>query len=111
MKDLPEFKPRARPLVEQFAASVLIPRQQPDETALRRLIAYDDGHYRAVFDRSYFVLADDQAQPTKSQWNSLKKKMKRYDRQVFIFKAHGETSCQEDSDEPCYYIDFGFFAH
>ncbi|RMG76179.1 MAG: hypothetical protein D6711_04740 [Chloroflexi bacterium] len=69
------------------------------------LHAHDDGHYRVVFKKSFFTLTQDNTEPTKSQWNTLKKRMKRINKRVFIFKEHGETS------EDHYYMDFGFFAY
>ncbi len=112
MKELPRFKARNREAVLDFIAEVLTNRQRPDQTCLVELVAYRDGHYRAIFDPAYFVLLEGQQQPSKSQWNSLKKKMKRRDRRVFIFKEHGEVPCPRDHGGAgrCYYLDFGFFA-
>ncbi len=112
MKDLPRFKPRSRKAVEAYISRVLADRQRPEESHLLALIAYRDGHYRAIFDGAYFTLQEGHDRPSKSQWNTLKKKMKRHDRRVFVFKAHGEIDCPDAApgDSPCYYVDFGFFA-
>ncbi len=110
MKDLPAFKARPPDAVRDYAARVFI-RHEPGhvgDTTLLDLIAYPDGHYRACFDPAYFTLAEGRQSPSKSQWSTLKKKMKRHDRGVFVFKAHGETTIP--GGRPCYYVDFGFFA-
>jgi hypothetical protein len=111
MSDLPEFRPRPVDTVTSYISNVLINVQGSGETAFVRLMKYEDNSYRAVFRRTYFILPEGQAEPTKSQWNSLKKKMKRHDPRVFIFKEHGEIGCAEEEPNGCYYIDFGFFGH
>lgn len=113
-KDLPKFKPRRYEAVQSFASEILTPpHETPARSCLRRLIEYPDGHYRAVFDPGFFNLEAGQSAPSKSQWNTLKKKMKRHDPLVFIFKDHGETDCETGSaaDNRCFYLDFGFFQH
>lgn len=87
-------------------ARALANERQSQVTQLVDLIAYEDGHYRAIFKPDYFVLTGDA--PTKSQWNTLKKHLKRIDDQVFIFKEHGDVPCGDG--ERCYYLDFGFFS-
>jgi hypothetical protein len=72
------------------------------------LVEYPDGHYRALFDPALFVLPAGQSAPSKSQWNNLKKRMKRHEPLVFVFKEHGEATGGDGSQ--CYYVDFGFFA-
>jgi hypothetical protein len=52
------------------------------------------------------VLADGATEPSKSQWNSLKKRFKRAAPYVFMFKEHGAAECEGGA---CYYLDFGFF--
>jgi len=104
--DLPRFKQRPFDAVHKYAAGVLTAPQR-DKTSLRQLIPYGDGHYRAIFSLDYFTLAEGQAAPTRSQWGSLKKKLKRHDRRVFVFKDHGLITCQ---GAPCGYVDFGFLA-
>jgi len=107
MKPLPEFKSRSSDRVQRYAAQVLTDYQDPPVSHLRELVPYSDGHFRVMFDRGYFALPADQALPTKSQWNSLKKKFKRHDPLVFIFKEHGEITFGE-AKETCLYLDFGF---
>jgi len=103
MSDLPQFDRSRHPdAARAFAREVL---SRGDNTFLRDLIVYDDGHFRAVFDPAYFILPADQAEPSKSQWNTLKKRFKRLDRRVFVFKVHGR-----DADgHGLYWLDFGFF--
>lgn len=101
MNDLPAFDRGRHPdAVRSFISKVL---SRGNDTALRDLIVYDDGHYRAVFDPAYFILVPERSEPSKSQWNTLKKRLKRMDNRVFVFKAHGQT------DEGHYWLEFGFF--
>jgi len=109
MKPLPEFRPRPRERVQRFAQDVLTDYQDPPVSHFRELVSYPDGHFRVMFDPGYFVLLAEQAAPSKSQWNNLKKKFKRHDPLVFIFKDHGEVTCGE-AKATCFYIDFGFLA-
>lgn len=103
---LPKFKAQPIDKVENFAANVLTNPGGKD-SHLIEIIVYEDHHYRAYFSKAYFILPEDQPVPSKSQWNSLKKKLKRHDRQIFVFKDHGDT---EWEGEAVYYIDFGYFA-
>lgn len=107
MNDLPEFEERSLPQVEFFARGVF-------GDNLVELISYDDGHYRAVFKETQFSLSGDKPVPTKSQWSTLKKRLKRHDKATFVFKETGEADCAggqpEEPEGKCYYIDFGFFA-
>lgn len=105
--ELPEFQKGNPQKAKQFAASVF-------KGSLLDVIAYDDGHYRAVFKSTFFTLHDDADAPTKSQWSTLKKRMKRRNRQTFIFKEQGELDCdmlygEAERNYACYYVDFGFF--
>ncbi len=111
MSDLPAFRARPTQTVVDYISEVLTNFQVSEVTAFVRLIEYDDNSYRAVFKPGYFVLAEGQNAPSKSQWNSLKKKMKRHEPRVFIFKEHGEIGCEADEGSGCYYVDFGFFEH
>ncbi len=77
-------------------------------SALLELIEYDDNHYRAVFAESYFLLRADNETPSKSQWNTLKKKLKRRDRSIFIFRAHGKLEAADAQAKVKYYLEFGF---
>ena len=114
MKDLPDFVPRPYDQVKAFAEDVLTNHITPDESQLVVLWRFDDHSFRAVFEKDYFGTET----PTKSQWNSLKKKLKRVDRNVFVFKEHGEIDLDtreaptDDTspDDICYFLDFGFLA-
>src|SRR5690606_28569636 len=107
MKELPNFKPRRYEHVKSLMERIFTNERVSEETQFVDLIEYDDGHYRALFNPAYFVLVEGTIEPSKSQWNTLKKHAKRFDEKLFIFKEHGETKC---SDAACYYLDFGFFA-
>ncbi|HEX2906990.1 MAG TPA: hypothetical protein VHO69_09035 [Phototrophicaceae bacterium] len=113
MSDLPEFRPYPRGGVMNFLREVLRHESEGegDKNYLHDLIEYPDGHYRAVFYPAFFLLPEGQTEPSKSQWNTLKKKLKRHNPKVFIFKEYGELPCGNNSPaERCYYLDFGFFA-
>lgn len=108
MSDLPQFAPRKLEAVEALMSRAFINERIAPTTTLKKVIAYDDGHYRALFTRAYFALADGENEPSKSQWNTLKKHLKRIEPRLFIFKEHGTA---EYDGQTCLYIDFGFFAH
>lgn len=78
---------------------------------LKQIRIEEDGRCRAIFAKSYFVLHEDATEPSKSQWSSLKKKLKRHNSNVFVFKETGEVTCNEKADENCYFIDFGYFRN
>jgi hypothetical protein len=107
---LPEFQKYPRDVTIAFAKQIFSTIGAPHSSHFVRLEEYEDGHYRAIFRPSYFILPEGQQQPSKSQWNSLKKRIKRHNPRVFIFKEHGETPCGAGDDGRCYYVDFGFFA-
>jgi hypothetical protein len=125
-QELPEFQKRKVFEVLPYANKVFTATHD-GRNHLIRLIPFPDGHFRAVFHAEYFQLQSDQSQPSKSQWGTLKKKLKRHNRQVFVFKAFGTIDCNQktpgkpitspavDDDEPaskqCYYLDFGFFLY
>lgn len=77
-------------------------------SALLELIEYDDRHFRVVFAASYFQPAAGHGGPSKSQWNTLKKKLKRRDRTVFIFRDHGMLEASAADTTVKYFLDFGF---
>src|SRR4051812_37069846 len=106
MKDLPKFKAQKNEDVIEFITRVFTHPNKPEESYFRRLIEYEDGHYGAEFNLSYFISTD---VPTKSQWNSLKKKLRRHDKKTFVFKEHCIVPC--DNTVSCGLIEFGFFAH
>lgn len=103
MSDLPNFQQRkgfqVMPLVQGVFGNHFV-----------RLETFKDGHYRVIFKPEYFTMQGDATEPSKSQWSSLKKRIKRRDHLVFIFKEYGNAPCQPDSDNQaeCYYVDFGF---
>ena len=109
MKELPKFKAHRQEEVVNFITQVLSYPNKPEESYFRRLVEYEDGHYGVFFSLGYFVSTEI---PTKSQWNSLKKKLKRHDRKVFVFKDHRITPCNAPNNtNPCGYLEFGFFAN
>ena len=104
--ELPRFRKTPFDKAHQFAAAVFTNTHVGPKSFLRKLVPFEDHHYRAFFAPEYFVLAEGHAEPSKSQWNSLKKKMKRHHGGVFIFREHGSAPCD---GKPCYYVEFGFF--
>ena len=109
--DLPKFKHLASEIAWNYIARVFAHSEDGRDSALLDLRAYPDGHFRAIFSGTYFTLSSEHGEPSKSQWNSLKKKLKRHHKGVFIFKEHGQTDCPPESNTTaCYYLDFGFFA-
>jgi hypothetical protein len=107
MKQLPEFKRRSREQVMRFVREVFGGSAAMHASHLVDLIEHQDMHYRVLFKSTYFILPAGQTEPSKSQWNTLKKKLKRHDRDVFVFKDHGTVKTPEGTN---YYLDFGFFA-
>jgi len=101
MDELPDFRKVAFPIAHQTASRALSP--QGAGSTLQKLLVFEDNHFRALFSPSYFVLGEDATEPSKSQWSTLKKRFKRLDRDIFIFKEHG----QQDG---LFYIDFGYYA-
>lgn len=101
MDELPDFRKVPFTVAHQIASRALSP--QGTGSTLQKLLVFDDNHFRALFSPSYFVLGDDVTEPSKSQWNTLKKRFKRLDHDIFIFKEHG----QQDG---LFYIDFGYYA-
>ena len=106
MTDLPKFKAYKHEDVIIFITRVLSHPNKSEETFFQRLIEYEDGHYAAEFSLSYFVATD---KPTKSQWTSLKKKMRRHNKKIFVFKEYRLVICGDSLQ--CGYVEFGFFAY
>ncbi|MDE2777328.1 MAG: hypothetical protein OXI77_15465 [Chloroflexota bacterium] len=107
--DLPPF----RKVKRGYAASLIHQAlSSPRGAALLQLVEFDDHHYRAVFNLNHFQLAEGKCLPSKSQWNTLKKRLKRRDRSIFIFRDYGQIDCKAHGKSPaaktCLYIDFGF---
>ena len=107
--DLPPFQRVKRAYAASIVHGVL---SGPGGSALLRLQDYADGHFRAIFSIRYFQLPEGQEAPSKSQWNTLKKRLKRRDRRIFVFRAYGEIDCRQvkrrRKGETCLYLDFGF---
>lgn len=106
MKDLPEFRQEDYETALAYISEVLGDKAAAGETHLVELVVYDDGHFRAIFEAAYFTIQPGADAPSKSQWNSLKKKMKRHNPGVFVFKEHGVVT---DEAGRCF-VDFGFFV-
>ena len=106
--ELPLFRQVNLAEAQAYATQVFSRSNDPSESYLLRLTPYQDGHFRAVFDPAYFYRPDDTAPPSKSQWSTLKKRMKRIRPDVFVFKAHGFLDNVQQGAEA--YLDFGFFA-
>ena len=102
---LPEFRHVKRAYAARLIHSVLTNERGP---ALLELVAYDDHHFRVVFAASYFQLAEGSAAPSKSQWSTLKKKLKRRDRRIFVFRAHGLLDNADTGNGGRCFLEFGF---
>lgn len=106
--DLPEFIRMNKAQVNSLLTTIF------RHGEMLKLIEFDDHHFRAIFKSTHFTLQEGAKQPTKSQWSTLKKQLKRRDRRVFVFKEYGELNCAEvlgEGVEPqfdCLYLDFGF---
>ena len=114
--DLPNLQKRPMHRVLPLITKVL--SRPGGGNILIRLVDYGDGHYRAIFDMRYFDLNEGADRPSRSQWTTLKKRFKRHNSDMFIFKETGYVDCSTVStkqpirpDTVCCYIDFGFFAH
>jgi len=105
--DLPEFKKVKTSYAQQFINGVLV---GAGGGSLIKLEVFEDNHFRAIFKQSYFQLAKDNDMPSKSQWNTLKKKIKRRNHSVFVFREYGQIACGEEMPDSvvCLYLDFGF---
>jgi len=98
MKGLPDFRAVSPIYAEEFAREVF-------GEAYRALLSQEGGYYRVLFAESYFTIQPGNDAPSRSQWNTLKKRMKRVNPGVFVLKETGETD--RDGTIFCY-IDFGF---
>ena len=107
--ELPHFRKVKRSYAASMIHSAL---SGPGGSALLQLIDFDDHHFRAVFHLRYFQLAPGKDMPSKSQWNTLKKRLKRRDRSIFVFRQYGKADCPSSAKAlpagVCLYIDFGF---
>jgi hypothetical protein len=100
MKDLPDFRSTSPGYAERFA-------QQVFGDHLQAITHLDNNAHRALFTPGYFTVQSGHDAPSRSQWNTLKKRMKRVNPGVFVFKAYGDTQYQGN---PAYYVDFGFLS-
>jgi hypothetical protein len=107
MKRLPEFKKISHETVLSHLKTIFGGSTPIQPSYIIDLIGYKDGHFRVVFNPHYFILPQGQTEPSKSQWNTLKKKFKRHIPNAFIFKEYGAT---QTPDGKGYYLDFGFFT-
>jgi hypothetical protein len=108
-RNLPVFAKRDYNKVSRLATDILT-AVHAEKTTLVQLTEFNDGHFRAIFKSTYFVVSDEKEQPSKSQWNTLKKKFKRHDNRIFVFKEYGILAGKNKDTVPNFYIDFGFFA-
>ena len=107
--ELPPF----RRVKRRYAASIIQSALSgPRGPAVLKLEENETGRFRVIFSASFFQLAEGRAQPSKSQWNTLKKRLKRRDRTIFIFRDYGVLDCAEAGTkrrgEICLYLDFAF---
>ena len=106
MKELPRFTKQSSERVKHFAIQVFTHPSDPEKSYFQELHEHEDKHFSVVFSLNYFENA---TIPTKSQWNSLKKKLKRHDKRLFIFKEHLIVKCDGGEDlQRCGQIEFGF---
>lgn len=106
MKELPQFTKQSPERVKHFIAQVFTHPNAPEHTYFQELHEHEDKHFSVIFSLNYF---ENTTTPTKSQWNSLKKKLKRHDKRVFVFKDHVVIRCNEGADAPqCGQIEFGY---
>lgn len=107
--ELPPFRRVKRRYAASIIHSVLSGSRG---SALLRLHEYEDGHFRAIFSETYFQLPAGRELPSKSQWNTLKKRLKRRDRSIFVFRDYGTIDCGSAgvsaTGRSCLYLDFGF---
>jgi len=106
--DLPEFRRVKRAYAARLIHSALTNERG---SALLELIEYDDGRFRVVFAASYFQVQAGKKGPSKSQWSTLKKKLKRRDRTIFVFRDHGAVNTSASDSAVHYYLDFGFMRY
>lgn len=107
--ELPRFRKVKRGYAASIVQSVL---SGPGGSALLQLVEFDDNHFRVVFDIKQFNLVNAGDLPSKSQWNTLKKRLKRRDRSIFIFREYGQIDCAAGGKrlaaDTCLYLDFAF---
>lgn len=108
-QDLPVFRKVPRRYAARFINEAL---SSPRGASLLDLIEFEDHHFRVIFRVDYFQLSVDASAPSKSQWSTLRKKLKRRNRSVFVFRESGQLECPQsvavDGQQICLYLDFGF---
>lgn len=104
---LPDLAYRDLESVQAFSERALHRGDAAEETSFLGIDALPAHVFRAYFDPAFFTLAEGQSEPSKSQWNTLKKRMKRLHPLVFVLRNYGEID--HESFGKCCYIDFGFF--
>lgn len=102
LKLLPKFIPTSIDKADTYIRAVLKDNKTTDDDFVENLEMFEAGYFRVIFDGAYFNR--DYSPPSRSQWNTLKKKMKRHNPLVFIFKEYGTF---EDGN---YFLDFGFLS-
>jgi len=97
LQNLPSLSKPPTPYVERYLQQIFADHFVAVEER-------EDQLYRAIFTLNYFQRDDapSEASPTKSQWNTLKKRMKRVNHGVFTSREHGIQ------DEDTGYVVFGF---
>ena len=110
--ELPAFRKVQRSYAATLVHGAL---SGPHGSSLLQLIEFDDHHFRVIFDLKQFQLAEGTRLPSKSQWNSLKKRLKRRDRSIFVFRQYGPIDCASHGKalaaQTCLYLDFGFLVY
>lgn len=104
MSDLPEFQKKSRSKIMPLMTTLF-------GTNFVSLQPFEDHHFRVIFRRNVFSMAEGQTEPSASQWSTLKKRMKRHDHRLFLFRSHGAADCPDASQNNCYYLEFGFFLN
>jgi hypothetical protein len=99
MQELPDFRPTHHDYAQSYAAKVF-------GDHLHSVTPQSEGYFQATFSMDYFTLQPGADQPSKSQWNTLKKRMKRVHPGVFVLRDHGITA-PLDAERLCY-VSFGF---
>jgi len=113
MSKLPNLQARSLDAVQRFATRALNRGANAEDTELLGVEALPDNLYRAYFRLEFFnfgeqaVNVDDPPTPSKSQWNTLQKRIKRMDKKAFTPRSYGNIT--HDEWGVCCYIDFGFF--
>jgi hypothetical protein len=110
--ELPPFLPQDYLRVHALASRAFSRENDRDQSYLLHLQAHPDHHYRAIFRLDYFYIAEGMALPSKSQWTTLKRRLKRLNKTVFVYKECGliDPPAGLDYEGRCAYVDFGFMA-